>query len=217
MIKNYLNPTVIAEWCLFVAGLLLLTKGTGPWRLFIIWFSLILCTETFGWYQYDILKVKTNAGPFNILLLIRLSFLLWLFRQAPQMHSAKNILGIFIAVFLCWGLINLFFFQKLHAYNYVTEILGNLLLAAACGYLVYRIIDDDNEQQSLFTQEYFWLAIGVLFSAMGSTVLYIFLEELQEYKNKTGIKVYGYINYTVNILLYSCLLIAFICRRKARS
>ena len=44
---------------------------------------------------------------------------------------------------------------------------------------------------------------------MGSAVLNVFLTELQAYADKTHINVYGYINYSVNILFCTCLIIAF--------
>lgn len=214
MLSNYFNITVTLEWITFFAAIILLNISSGRWRLFIPWLFFILCTETFGWFQYDILKVRTNAEPFNVLLIIRLSFLLWILAQAVQMHTLKNKIHWLILYFIVFGMVNLLFFQKFKIYNYITEIVGDILLVFTCGFLIFQIIIDEQEERSLFTQDYFWLATGVLFSAMGSAVLYTFLNELQEYKHTTGINVYGYINYTINSLFYACLIIAFIFRRK---
>jgi hypothetical protein len=137
--------------------------------------------------------------------------------QANAIGVARKYYLGSIIVFILFSANNLLFFQGTTQYNSVTEVLGDILLAAGSGYLIFGLIKDETIEKSLFAHEYFWLAIGVLFSAMGSAVLYTFLDELLAYKKKTHINVYGYINYTVNILLYSCLIIAFLCRRKTRS
>jgi hypothetical protein len=49
---------------------------------------------------------------------------------------------------------------------------------------------------------------------LGSALLYQFSDLLGKYYEQTKINVGQYINYTLNLILYSCLIIAFICRRK---
>lgn len=216
MLSNYFNITVIAEWCTLIAALILLNKRTGKWRLFIPLLFLILCAETLGWYQSNIIKVQGNALPFNFLMIISMAFFLWFLAQPRPMVSVRKYLYGVIFSFIVFALVNLLLFQKLAVYNSISEVAGNILLAFFSGYLIFGLIKDESNERSLFAQEYFWLATGILFSAMGSAVLYTFLDELQAYKNETGINVYGYINYTVNFLLYSCLIIAFICRHKIK-
>ncbi|HRI20948.1 MAG TPA: hypothetical protein PLA68_08330, partial [Panacibacter sp.] len=210
MLQTYFNITVIAEWVTFIAALILLNKKTGKWRLFIPLLFLILCTETIGWYQSNILKKYDNSLPFNFLMIVSIAFFLWLMAQAAQVVKGKKYFYRAILFFIVFALINLFFFQKPFKYNSVTEVTGDILLAFFSGYLIFALLKDEQTEKSLFALEYFWFAIGILFSAMGSAVLYTFLDELEAYKKSTGINVYGYINYTVNILLYTCLIIAFL-------
>ena len=217
MLETYFNITVIAEWCTFIAAFILLNKRTDKWRLFIPLLFLILCVETIGWYQSNITKIQGNSTPFNFLMIISISFFLWLMAQAKPMVSLKKYFYGVIFSFIVFALVNLLLFQKLAIYNSISEVAGDILLAFFSGYLIYGLIKDETNERSLFAQEYFWLAAGILFSAMGSAVLYTFLDELLAYYKETKINVYGYINYTVNLLLYVCLIIAFICRRKIKS
>jgi hypothetical protein len=72
----------------------------------------------------------------------------------------------------------------------------------------------DNEEIDLLRYDYFWLATGVLFYSLGSALLYQFSNVLGHYYQRTHINVGNYINYALNLILYSTLIIAFIWRRK---
>src|SRR6478735_6401614 len=117
MINSYLNITVIAEWCTFIASLFLLDKKTREWRQFKILLLLVLCTETSGWYLYVELGIANNALPFNILMLAGNCFFMCFFAYSRFMQRAKEWLIFSAAFFLLFGLINLFFFQGLWRYN----------------------------------------------------------------------------------------------------
>lgn len=214
MLKNYFNITVTLEWITFFAAIILLNKSTGRWRLFIPWLFLVLIVETIGWYQSNVLKASFNAVPFNFLTIISISFFLWIMSKAGPLVKIRKYLYGGIVSFIVFAFVNLFVFQKLIVYNSITEVAGDVLLAFVSIYLIFELIKDESTDRSILRQEYFWLAIGVLFSAMGSGVLYTYLDELQAYYDETKINVYGYINYTVNALLYGCLLIAFYLRRQ---
>ncbi|HNP21778.1 MAG TPA: hypothetical protein PKM63_22310 [Panacibacter sp.] len=216
MLQTYFNITVAAEWVAFIAALLLLNKSTGNWRLFIPWLFFVLCIETIGWYKTNVLHIRGNSLPFNINIIVSDVFLLWFLTTSPQIYGKRQYFYRAIAAFVVFAVLNLLFFEKTVAYNSVSDVIGGILQALFSGYLVYGIIKDETHERSLFDHEYFWLSIGVLFSAMGSAVLNVFLTELQAYADKTHINVYGYINYSVNILFCTCLIIAFICRRTTR-
>lgn len=216
MLQTYFNITVIAEWVAFIVALVLLNKSTGNWRLFIPWLFFVLCIETIGWYQSNVLHIRGNSLPFNINMIVSNVFLLWFLTTSPQIYGKRQYFYSVIAAFVFFAVVNLLFFEKAQDYNSVSDVIGDILQALFSGYLVYGLIKDETNERSLFNLEYFWLSIGVLFSAMGSTVLNVFLTELQAYADKTHINVYGYINYSVNVLFCTCLIIAFICRRTTR-
>lgn len=213
MINSYFDITTIAEWVAFIASVIFLDKKTTVWRLFIALLFLIVCTESAGWYMYTILKINNNTLPFNILMILRLSFLICFFSTALPLKKVKRLSYWILIVFSLFGLINLFFFQGFWKYNAYTEALGDLILAIASCYLLFIVLIED-EHRELFQYEYFWLANGLLFSSLGSMLLYFFLDDLFAYQKQTGVTIYDYINYVINVILYSSLIIAFICRRK---
>jgi len=116
-------------------------------------------------------------------------------------------------IFLVLGLANLFWGQGFWIYNYYSESAGDLILAFICCAFFLRSLRADT-YHNFFSNEYFWLANGLLFSSMGSSLLYLFLEELGAYYQETRIDVYGPVNSLLNVIFYVSLIIAFICRWK---
>jgi len=213
MLSDYFNITVIAEWCCFIVALILLDKKTGLWRLFILWLFLILCTETTGWYLRSQLHQYRNALPFNLLMLVSNVFLIWFFSKSKYLQRVSKLLLYFDCFFILFGLVNLFFFQGPWTYNSYSETLADIALAAICCYFFYLVLTA-KEYVNLIRLDYFWLAVGVLFSALGSALLYQFSDALWEYYLQSKIAIGTYINYGINLILYSSLIIAFINRWK---
>lgn len=211
MLNGYLNITVFAEWCCFIAAIIFLDKKTKMWRFFILWLFLTLCTETTGWWLRT--HHFRNALPFNILMLVSKTFLIWFFSQSIFLQKVKPALLFFNVAFILLGLINLFFFQGFWIYNSYSETFADIILAITCCYFLYTVLTG-NEYINLPHLDYFWLATGVLFSALGSALLYQFSYVLREYYLNTKIDIGTYINYGLNLILYSSLIIAFICRWK---
>jgi hypothetical protein len=213
MLKGYFNIIGIAEWCCFIASLLLLDKKTTYWRLFQLFLFITISVETIGWYMNYIIRLPTNALPFNFLMLTRIVFFIWLFTQPKEMQMVKAKLLFLILLFGIVGLTNLFFLQKFWIYNSYTEIAGDILLMVVSAYFLFSVLKAP-EYKNLFGYEYFWLANGLIVSSMGSMLLYYFGDSLYAYYKETKIPVYDYINSVLNVVLYGSLIIGFICRRK---
>ena len=214
MINSYLSVTVIAEWCTFIASLLLLDKNTTYWRWFKVLLFLVLCTETTGWYLYHKLNIYSNAIPFNVLMIVSNLFFMYILSRAPEMQTIRNwIIGL-AAFFLVFALINLFFFQGFNRYNAHSESLADIMISLLCCYFLFTIIREE-KHINLVQSEYFWLVSGLLLYSFGSALVYQFSDTLYRYYEQTGIEVGNYINYSLNLILYSSLIIAFVCRRKA--
>ena len=213
MLKTYLNLTTASEWVTLMAALLLLRARTGRWRILIPLLALTVIVEGIGWYLTNIVKLANNAAPYNFLLLASGTTFLYLLGTAPVWRTMPRGVKLVIAVYLLFGVIDLCWIQSLHRYNYYTEILADLLMAILSCCLLFRMLFGDR-YVDLFRNEYFWLANGLLFSSLGSILLYLFLDALVAYWRHSGINLYGYINYTVNGLLYGSLIIAMLCRNR---
>ena len=210
----FFNITIIAELTTFVASLYLLDKKTTVWRLFIPWLFLVLLTETAGWYIANILRIRSNALLYNILLLISSAFFLWFLNRKVVPEKIKKAFSLIIVSFILFGIINLFFFQGFHKYNSLSETAGDIILSVLCCYFLFSLVKNP-EHTSLLQMDYFWLANGLLFYSLGNALLYQFSGLLNSYRIETGVNIGNYINYSVNLVLHICLIIAFVCRRKA--
>jgi uncharacterized membrane protein YfcA len=213
MLSSLFNITFIAESCALIAAFVLLNKKTTIWRLFKALLFITLFVEAVGWYLAYIIRISNNNWIFNILLLISSSFTIWMLTNADTLKKERNILMGGVVFFIAFGLCNLFFFQGLWKYNGFTEIIGDLIISIYSCYFFYKALAE-NIYRDLFQYEYFWIAIGLMVSSIGSAILYIFLDSLTAFYRHTHINIYGYINYILNIILYGSLIIAFICRNR---
>lgn len=212
-LKSLFNITVIAECCSFLTALILLSKRTGIWRLFILLLFLTIVAETTGWYLWNIRGVQNNSWIFNILLLIRVSVFITLLGSAEPLRKARKAVSFAGSFYNAFGVCNLLFFEGPWTYNGITEVVGDIILAVMSCYFFYKVLTEE-AFTNLFTYEYYWFANGLLFHSLGSVVLYLFLQPLWQYYKETGVNVYGFINYGINVLLYGSLIVAFICRHR---
>jgi len=213
MLSTYFNITVIAEWCTFTAAILLLDKKTKVWRLFILLFILIIATETTGWYLRTQMHQLNNALPFNLLMIVSTTFFIWFFTKTKYLFKIKQTLVYTGWIFALFAIINLFFFQGFTDYNAYSETLGDIMLSLICCYFLFTLLKDQ-EYINLLGYDYFWIATGILFYSMGSALLYQFSGVLREYYLESKFDIGTYINYGLNLILYTSLIIAFICRWK---
>ena len=212
MLETYFNITGIFEWLSFTASLIFLNKKTGLWQLFKIFLLIILIIESIGWYAHYILQ-KNNNWIFNILMLMTLPFFVLLFSSQPMAIKNKKSLLVIVSFFL-FTIINFIWGEGFWDYIKYTSVFGHIILAAIACYFLMNIFKEE-DSRDLFRYEYFWLANGLLLYCLGNIVLYLFLNALRAYYQETYINIYVKINGAINVLFYSSLIIAFICRHKA--
>ncbi len=116
-------------------------------------------------------------------------------------------------VFLSLSVFYLQFYDHIKAYAKYSEATGDVLMVSLCLYYFYSALRKE-EHTDFFTDEYFWLSIGVLFSSIIGGILYLFPNSLDAFKTKTKVNVSALINNVLNLLLYGSLMAAFICRKK---
>ena len=213
MIRSLFNITVIAEWVALLVGVKTLVNSRNQWRWFILFLVVTIFTETLGWYLRTIKQTPHFKLPFNILLMIRVCFFLWIFSLSELLSRFRKSIIAVILVFLAFGLINLVFIQGFWIYNFYTEVIGDILLVILCGLFYYELLMERSFRK-LLAYPYFWLSVGLLLSALGSIVLYIFMESILAYYQETRINIGGQINTILSVILYGALIIAFICQRR---
>jgi hypothetical protein len=206
------NTPVMAEWCAFIAAILLLRKRATIWQLFIPFLFITICAETTGWFIAFILKKRGNSWVFNINLLISVCFSLWMLSNAAPLQKIKNNLYAAIVIFIAFAIVNWIFFQGLFIYDTITEVVGDIIFIITSCYFFYAVLNEET-YRNLFRYEYFWFANGLLFYALGGVVLFLFFWYIKTFGRLSQFFVYGYINDALNVLLYGSFITAFICRK----
>jgi hypothetical protein len=212
LFKGLFNITVISEYITFFSAVLLLGKKTGHWRFFILFLFAIIAAETGGWFASARLGVADNSWIFNVLLCINVCFCVWILSLADPMVRIRKSMRVFFFVIAVYTLGNFIFFQGLSLYNSYTEIVYDIMLGIISCYLFYETLKE-SKYRNLLQYEYFWFANGLLVFSLSSAVLSSSRPQFWAYQLHTGTPLFGYLNDTVNVLLYSCLIIAFICRK----
>lgn len=207
--STYFNTTVIAEWIALIFSFLLLFRQTGRWRLFIPFMILTVSIEWVGWYSQKFAPNHSNALPYNIYLIISTSFLLWFLSNYEYLAKVRKMIWYVIFVFVGFCIINMCFFEGFSKYNSISETVADLLLAIVSCYLMYSMFKNP-KYENLLKSGYLWLAIGILNYSMGSALLYNFYDLLFKLNEMSGIKIAKYLNFSLAILLYSCMSISFI-------
>ena len=214
MLHGYFNITVIEEWITFFAALLLLNGSMeevaiiqAPNGGYFIGRDYRL---VFKYWRHQ----HENAIPFNGLMLLTDLFLIWFFAVSEWFKKGKRFFFISMGIFIGAFIMNLLSYQGLWTYNYYSETIADIFLFIICTALFYKLLQND-EYINLLSLDYFWLATGVLFSSLGSALLYQFSDILHQYFLRTGIDIGTYINFGLNSILYISLIISFVCRRKA--
>jgi hypothetical protein len=216
MLNTLFNTTFIAEWIALLTAIFALTKRSGNWKLFIPFLLVTISTETVGWYLRTIVETDRFRLPFNILLIVRISFFIWFFGSSELLVKYKKQIRIALACFILFALINICFIQKLFAYNYYTEVVGDIMLVVMTASFYYELLMEEKSRK-LFSYPYFWLSIGLLLTSLGSIVLYIFMDSIIAYYKETNINIGGNVNTVLNVIFYGNLIIAFLCQRNTRS
>ena len=121
----------------------------------------------------------------------------------------------FILVYPVLFLFNLFFIQGIARPQSYTMILGSVFMIIFCGLYFYEQLLDPREDH-LLKSPGFWISTGILFYYLGTLSYDILFNILQKYTVNTGWKLFINIDNNLTLILYSCFIIAFLCKRNPR-
>ena len=99
-------------------------------------------------------------------------------------------------------------------FNTYTFLLGSFFIVIFCCCFFYESELPDKIDQQLAKQPFFWICCGLLIFYLGSVIINALYEYLRTNDlREEGIRIYGIINYSLNVILYSSFCIAFyLCR-----
>jgi len=174
--------------------------------LYLLWYGIF--TEAMGIVVSIVFKFP-NHIVFNIYVLVRALFLLWLFGNYFKNKINIKITQFFRYFLIIWFVINSIFYESILATQTFTYYLSSLFLIIT---IILFFIEILNSEAILKIKNLliFWVAAGVLLFELGFTPVFI----AKDYINYSNGLTYGYILLLLNFLTSICFSLGFIWSKK---
>jgi hypothetical protein len=195
--------------CLFASIFFYISKRNNLLKYFIPFLVLTVIIEFIGgWYLY---KGIRNYWIFNVFTTVEFNFYAFLFYIHFKKRNLKRIILLFFPIFTTSVIFNLLFIQGFDkTFNTYTFLLGSFFIVIFCCCFFYESVLPDKIDQQLSKQPFFWICSGLLIYYLGSVIINALFEYLRNNDlGEEGKKIYGTINHTLNVILYSSFCIAF--------
>ena len=176
---------------------------------FIPFLLLTIVIETIGIVYIN--KERRNYLMYNIFTSLEFVFYAFLFYLNLRIKLLKLGILIFMPIFLLFSLLNMIFVQGFNiTFNTYTFLLGSFFIVVFCCFYYYESVMPENIDLQLSKQPFLWITSGLLIFYLGSVIINSLFEYLSVNDLKVeGIKIYSYINHSLNVILYSSFCFAF--------
>lgn len=200
--------------CLFTAIFFYIKKRNKLLLYFIPFLLLTVAVEFTGWW-WTLHIGYWKYAMYNIFTAFEFIFYAFIFYIHFKKLSFKSTVLFFFPLFILCTLINMFFIQGLNqTFNTYTFLLGSFCIVVFCCFFFYESVLPDKIDQQLSRQPFFWISSGLLINYLGSVIINALFEYLTTNDLRIeGQQIYGIINKTLIVILYSSFCIAFyLCR-----
>jgi hypothetical protein len=122
-------------------------------------------------------------------------------------------------VFTLLVILNMLFVQGFNkTFNTYTFLFGSFFIVVCCCCYFYESVLPDKIDQQLSKQPFFWISSGLLIFYLGSVIINALFEYLRSNDLQAqGVRIYGIINHSLNVILYTSFCIAFyLCRNNRK-
>lgn len=159
-------------------------------------------TKWFSSYRYAI---------YNIFTTIEFIFYSSVFYNQFRKEYFKKIVTFFIPAFTFLVIINLAFIQGLNkTFHTYTFLLGSFFVVVFCCCFFYESVLPERIDEQLSKQPFFWISSGLLIYYLGSVIINALFDYLTTNDMKIeGMRIYGIINNSLNVILYTSFIISF--------
>jgi hypothetical protein len=192
------------------AGLVRFRSLNPPVLRWLVPFLIITLVVEITGFVLSIRLIR-NHGLYNYFTSAEFIFYSLFYRKILKGKRIKKIIIYATAIYLILFILNILFVQGFQNFHTITYRIGSVMIVTWC-YIYFRQLMKSEIYMSLFRNPLFWISSGLLFFYAGfffwmsaDVLLYINLPY-------NGFLWYA-ISDTLNIILYSCFLISFICLR----
>ena len=213
---SLLSVNICFELAAFTVSALAYPKLKGtPLRLFPFFLFFIVLVEFTGRFMVTVLKLHSNQWFFNITTTIEFVFYAYIFELQLRDAAYKRIASRFRLFYPLLVLLNLLFVQGFMNFHSYTMVVGSIFMVIFCGLYFYELLLNPLEGE-LRRDPMFWISTGILFFYLGDLSYDLLFNLLQKYATNTSGKLFQNINNNLILMLYSCFVIAFLCRKNPR-
>ena len=176
---------------------------------FIPFLFVTVIVEFIGtWYLF---KGYKNYWMYNVFTTSEFLFYSAIFYINLKRFIPRKIVFWFVPFYLTIVIANMLFIQGFNkTFNTYTFLLGSFFIVVFCCFFYYESVLPEQIDQQLSKQPFFWICSGLLIFYLGSVIINALFEYLRNNDLQIeGIKIYGFINHSLNVILYSSFCIAF--------
>ncbi len=180
---------------------------------FIPFLLLTVSIEFVG--RWGELSNALKFSMYNIFTAVEFLFYAFLFYIHFESKIIKKLALFFIPSYILSVSLNFIFIQGINkTFHSYTFLLGSFFVVVFCCCFFYESVLPDKIDVQLSKQPFFWICSGLLIFYLGSVIINALFEYLRNNDlREEAKKIYGTINQTLNVILYSSFCIAFfLCR-----
>lgn len=196
-----------------IAGFLCMKRNT-PLHLKIFPYFLLVTVlvEIVGWYL-STHNIHNNL-MYNLYTIVEFVFYLYMMRQIVVNKTVRKIIAVLLAAFTAIAVTNFFFYQKPFVFNSVTFTTGCFLMVSLCIYYFFELFQLP-QSVNLLREPSFYICSGFLFFFACSFTLMGLINYLAN-SSVLVLRGVSIMILSMNIMLYSLITIAFLCRVRFR-
>ena len=153
-----------------------------------------------------------NLWIFNFFTCFEFLFYSYIYRRLIEDPKWVRIIGWTMLGYLVVFLINIFFVEGFFKYHTITYRIGSVMVVFWC-YLYLRQLMRMPAYISIFRNPFFWTTTGLLFFYTGFFFYMSAAFKLLYTRLHIEKVVFEAISGTLNVILYGCFLISFLCQR----
>ncbi len=182
-------------------------------KYFLPFLLITLTVELVGFWLTKI-GIK-NYLLYNVFTTLEFIFYSFLFSKHLKTTLFKKLTLGFMPFYATMVFLNLQFIQGYNSFHTYTFLLGSFFIVLFCCLFFYESVLPEHLDHPLAKQPFFWVCTGLLLFYMGSVIINALFEYLRSYDlQQEGKRIYGIINQSLNVVLYSAFIYAFILCRK---
>jgi len=210
-----LTMDTYAELCAFIVSALTYRRLRGtPFRLFPFFLLFIVLVELAGRY-ISVILLQKNAWLYNISTTVEFVFYAHIFLLTLHTPDFKKLAAWFMPVYPLLVLLNLVFIQGFTQFHSYTMVLGSVVMIVLCCLFFYELLLNPVEEE-LRKDPMFWISTGILFFYLGDLSYNLLFNLVQKHAGHMSTKLFISINNNLILILYSCFIMGFLCRRTPR-